>query len=499
MTLQSKRATKKAAAATYPNPNSNPNPNPNRKKGKRTTKKSAAAKELQQQSGDKEYVYFTAPVQPAHTQAKAAGYAMGAAGNDDIGVGVPVGAAAPDDGGFSASLAALTAAAVGGSSGGGGVGESGGTAADANAPRARIESLSGFGEEEDVDGAYQHQHHDQQQQGEDEEELVTGFGAEGTDHGEDASGMDGGCEGGEAQAGELAHGMVNSTDGGIINPLNVTVRRRRRSQSNTMQQEESRGFYLEQPKGVADVTKLPPRNLDVARAHRLHGEHVADDPLYMHEKVVRPTRYAEGVHRLGLEQQQHGSSNTTVEYYWQRLLSSRVRWVGAMQQWNTANVLFTIWYSVINIIALVVVEGYSVDLGLGSLAAANTMFLILPATRNNLLTWLLGMPFDHLVLYHRFLGRFTVVVVLVHFLFYWEGVANRLSEREYWTGFAAMLCGLLIVATTFEWVRRKQFNLFYWAHFSFIGFFVFVWCSCWTRTLHSRSAVAIHIVAGVEA
>ena len=58
------------------------------------------------------------------------------------------------------------------------------------------------------------------------------------------------------------------------------------------------------------------------------------------------------------------------------------------------------------------------DRGMGSLAACNVMFLVVPATRNNLLTFLLGLPFDYTILYHRFLGRFAIGLVVIHMLLY---------------------------------------------------------------------------------
>ena len=42
------------------------------------------------------------------------------------------------------------------------------------------------------------------------------------------------------------------------------------------------------------------------------------------------------------------------------------------------------------LLAACVWGGYNVDRGLGSLAAANTMLLVVPATRNSVLTWLAG-------------------------------------------------------------------------------------------------------------
>ena len=41
--------------------------------------------------------------------------------------------------------------------------------------------------------------------------------------------------------------------------------------------------------------------------------------------------------------------------------------------------------------------------------------LVMPATRNSVLTWFLGLPFDHVVAYHRFFGRFTMLCATLHF------------------------------------------------------------------------------------
>ena len=87
----------------------------------------------------------------------------------------------------------------------------------------------------------------------------------------------------------------------------------------------------------------------------------------------------------------------------------------AKSQWTVGNAMFVTVYMVLNYVAIVLAPGYSLDIGTGSLSVANTMFLIVPATRNNVLTWWLGMPFDHVIIYHRFLGRFTLAMATLHF------------------------------------------------------------------------------------
>ena len=56
-----------------------------------------------------------------------------------------------------------------------------------------------------------------------------------------------------------------------------------------------------------------------------------------------------------------------------------------------------------------------------------------------------------------------------------------------WTGVGALAFGLVMVATTFNYVRRYHFNTFYWAHYSFVGFFVLAF-------LHAREAQPFLIV-----
>jgi predicted ferric reductase len=77
---------------------------------------------------------------------------------------------------------------------------------------------------------------------------------------------------------------------------------------------------------------------------------------------------------------------------------------------------------------------FQIDRGWGSLAACNTMLLIIPATRNSILTWFLGLPFDHVVIYHRWLARFTLLCVLIHFCFYLVRFFSHGSEWIYLTG-----------------------------------------------------------------
>eukprot|EP00808_Paulinella_micropora_P029589 g83441.t1 len=146
-------------------------------------------------------------------------------------------------------------------------------------------------------------------------------------------------------------------------------------------------------------------------------------------------------------------------------------------QWSLGNLLFVLLYLGLNALALYLTPLRPLDYknGLGSLAAANTMVLIVPATRNSILTWFLGLPFDHVILYHRLVGRVAMACVVAHAVLYRDALLANFTLRKYWTGFGAMLCGLVIFLTSLEWFRRHRFEIFYWSHFSFIGYFALAW------------------------
>jgi len=98
------------------------------------------------------------------------------------------------------------------------------------------------------------------------------------------------------------------------------------------------------------------------------------------------------------------------------------------------------------------------------------MLLIIPAARNSILTAGLGIAFDHAVLYHRFIGRFAVLCVLIHGFYYMDYFYR--SKYVFVTGVGALICGIIISVTSMNYFRRKLFNIFYWAHYSFVGYLV---------------------------
>ena len=85
-----------------------------------------------------------------------------------------------------------------------------------------------------------------------------------------------------------------------------------------------------------------------------------------------------------------------------RILISSTR----IGKYTLGSVLLVLFYLVLNIFCLAVTAqrggvGNIIGRGWGSLAAANTMLLIISATRNSILSFALRWPFDHVVVYHR--------------------------------------------------------------------------------------------------
>jgi predicted ferric reductase len=142
--------------------------------------------------------------------------------------------------------------------------------------------------------------------------------------------------------------------------------------------------------------------------------------------------------------------------------------------WTSGNALFSFFYIAANVVCLLagLAGGYDYARGSGSLAAANTMMAIIPATRNSVLTWFLGLPFDHVVIYHRFIGRVAIACGLLHTLLYLDHFKSEPTSWIVVTGAISMSCGLIIFLTSLNWCRRHQFNIFFWLHYSFLGYLV---------------------------
>ncbi|KAL6056740.1 FAD-binding FR-type domain-containing protein [Balamuthia mandrillaris] len=110
----------------------------------------------------------------------------------------------------------------------------------------------------------------------------------------------------------------------------------------------------------------------------------------------------------------------------------------------------------------------------GTACTVTLALLVLPVAKNSILYFLFGLPFERGIKYHRWLSLFFMVPVTLH------GVLARgmhVDVFEYsmnLTGFIAWLAYCFILITSFELLRRSCFELFFYCHFAFVVFCVFV-------------------------
>jgi predicted ferric reductase len=108
----------------------------------------------------------------------------------------------------------------------------------------------------------------------------------------------------------------------------------------------------------------------------------------------------------------------------------------------------------------------------GYLASANSLLVALPATRNSVLVWFLGFPFDKTIMFHRWLGRLILLQATIHFAHYPISVAQNYVNNQWYYGLGAWIALSLIFLTSIEWIRRRYFNFFFGSHFVFFAFYI---------------------------
>lgn len=115
------------------------------------------------------------------------------------------------------------------------------------------------------------------------------------------------------------------------------------------------------------------------------------------------------------------------------------------------------------------------------LALANSAFVFPLATRNSIILTLIGVPFERIIRYHRWIGRIIFFQIAFHGSYNIQvqyKVTHKVydalfNDNQYATGFWAFLALAIIMITSHSIVRRYAFEVFYWSHFAFIIFFIF--------------------------
>ncbi|KAL0728425.1 hypothetical protein Bca4012_024518 [Brassica carinata] len=113
------------------------------------------------------------------------------------------------------------------------------------------------------------------------------------------------------------------------------------------------------------------------------------------------------------------------------------------------------------------------------------VFLFLPISRGSILLRLVDIPFEHATKYHVWLGHITMAFFSFHGLCYvvaWT-VQGRLLELIFeWKaigiavlpGVISLVAGLLMWATSLQYVRKHYFELFFYTHQLYVVFVVFL-------------------------
>jgi len=158
---------------------------------------------------------------------------------------------------------------------------------------------------------------------------------------------------------------------------------------------------------------------------------------------------------------------------------------------------------------------------LGVLSILNLgWYLLMPIGRRSILLEAIGMSWDRAVKYHRWVGYYSVAIMIIHSLMYFGVFIHgnghdiydpsgtmlqhnmlpwgcstdcdddqRLHLRINLYGIVAFLLVMVMTAFTLPWIRRQKFEWFYYAHHLFILVLFFV-------CLHYKGAI-MYLVPGV--
>jgi len=145
----------------------------------------------------------------------------------------------------------------------------------------------------------------------------------------------------------------------------------------------------------------------------------------------------------------------------------------------------------------------TVDLAanLGYLAAANSLFIILPANRNSFLVIILAIPFDKVIFYHRMLGYWLFILVWSHGLLYFPrwmsndtfggAIAYSWGDPKVVWGNLGGIASAFILCTSLGFIRRNKYEVFYYLHFAFFAYYLF-------GSLHSPRMMAFYAVVAAS-
>ncbi|CAH1760651.1 18774_t:CDS:2 [Entrophospora sp. SA101] len=116
----------------------------------------------------------------------------------------------------------------------------------------------------------------------------------------------------------------------------------------------------------------------------------------------------------------------------------------------------------------------------GWIGVANAAFVFPLATRNSIFLTFMGISYERIIKFHRWVGRMIIVCIMFHGMghiqkrYYEVGdiYTTVFGNIIYTRGFIAFLALVLLGLSSLSIFRRRYFEIFYWAHI--VGFIAFV-------------------------
>ncbi|KAH9944663.1 iron reductase [Amylocystis lapponica] len=132
----------------------------------------------------------------------------------------------------------------------------------------------------------------------------------------------------------------------------------------------------------------------------------------------------------------------------------------------------------------------------GFVYGSQVPFVIVLATKNNAIGWLVGCGYEKLNFLHRLVGRFAILAVNVHgiaymFVFTSEGSFWKpLAKPDMMWGFIGLIAADILFLLSTSIVRQVCYPLFYVSHVLMAGLFLGAFC------LHMPWAIPYVVIAG---
>jgi len=142
------------------------------------------------------------------------------------------------------------------------------------------------------------------------------------------------------------------------------------------------------------------------------------------------------------------------------------------------------------------IGGFLVADAWGYVCISSALMVVIPATRNSLLTYFLMAPFERTIAYHRWLGTFVFIAGAMHTIYYlveWtqDGTfEDNLDDEKYQLGFVAMAGLTTVFITSRNRVRRSAYSVFRFSHYAFFVFFI-------AGVAHTEEFLIYAVIAGV--